>query len=195
VLAIAAGLEKKRVMSCSGLSLQCVRSRSLWHSATVFRLPALGVGWAIGVEARCGASPGPADGAHLPASSTAAEEPIAAVGLEPRNHHSGWHLKPLQDSRFRIDSPHVAFAIFPGAVPEFSVDLRHTGDEAVGLDRAKNRACLGIDLMDLPVPILTHPSVPSADASPESLPPPGAGIVASTWPDFGSIFWMRSAAS
>src|SRR6185295_10227767 len=34
----------------------------------------------------------------------------------------------------------------------------------------------------------TH-SVPSAQVSPESRPPPGAGIVASTRPLFGSIFW------
>src|SRR5208282_2350197 len=39
----------------------------------------------------------------------------------------------------------------------------------------------------------TH-SVPSAHASPESPPPPGAGIVASTRPVLGSIFWMRSSA-
>jgi len=57
------------------------------------------------------------------------------------------------------------------------------------------RPCLGIDLMDLPVSILPHQSVPSAHVSPESPPPPGAGIVASTRPVFGSIFWMRSSAS
>jgi len=37
-------------------------------------------------------------------------------------------------------------------------------------------------------------SVPSAQASPEQRPPPGAGIVASTRPVSGSIFWMRSSA-
>src|SRR6185369_6352491 len=39
----------------------------------------------------------------------------------------------------------------------------------------------------------TH-SVPSAHVSPEPAPP-GTGIVASTRPDSGSIFWMRSSAS
>src|SRR6266478_1418641 len=66
---------------------------------------------------------------------------------------------------------------------------------AVGLDRAKNRPCLGIDLMDLPVPILPHPECPFGPREPESPPRPGVGIVASTRPVFGSIFWMRSSAS
>ncbi|BAB49164.1 mlr1907 [Mesorhizobium japonicum MAFF 303099] len=38
-------------------------------------------------------------------------------------------------------------------------------------------------------------SVPSAQVSPESRPPPGAGMVESTAPVSGSIFWMRSLAS
>ena len=42
--------------------------------------------------------PGPADSPHLPAPSSSAEELIAAIGLEPRNVHSGRHL----------DSPHIA---------------------------------------------------------------------------------------
>ena len=45
----------------------------------------------------------------------------------------------------------------PGGVPELAVDPGDPGDEAVGLDGAKNRPGLGIDLMDLPVPILPHP--------------------------------------
>src|SRR5687768_5887010 len=55
-----------------------------------------------------------ADGSHLPAASAAAEEPIAAVGLEPRHVHSRRHLEALQDlSRSRIDSPQIALATFP----------------------------------------------------------------------------------
>ncbi len=46
---------------------------------------------------------------------------------------------------------------FPGAVPELAVDPGDPGDEAVGLDGAKDRPGLGIDLMDLPVAILPHP--------------------------------------
>ena len=37
-------------------------------------------------------------------------------------------------------------------------------------------------------------SEPSAQAMPESPPPPGAGIVATTSPVSGSIFWIRSSA-
>src|SRR2546428_8080624 len=119
------------------------------------RLLARGVDGDLGAAARRGASLGPPDGPHLAAPSSPAEELVAAIGLEPRNSHSGRHLEPLQDlSRSRIDSLQVALVTFPGAVPELSVDPGDAGDEAVGLDRAKNRPCLGIDLMDLPVPIL-----------------------------------------
>src|SRR5664279_6385016 len=91
-----------------------------------------------------GASLGPANGPHLAATSASAEEVIAAIGLEPRNAHSGRHLEALHDlSRSRIDSPQIALVTVPGAVPELSVDPGNPGDEAVGLDRAKNRPCLG----------------------------------------------------
>src|SRR5256886_12476971 len=116
---------------------------------------------------RRGASLGPADGPHLPAASSSAEELIAAIGLEPRHEHSGRHLELLQDlSRSRIDSPQITLVTFPGAVPELSVDPGDPGDEAFGLDRAKNRPCLGIDLMDLPVPILPHPERPFGPREP-----------------------------
>ena len=42
-------------------------------------------------------------------------------------------------------------------MPELAVDPGDAGDEAVGLDGAKDRACLGIDLVDLPVAILPDP--------------------------------------
>src|SRR5205809_1920973 len=71
------------------------------------------------------------------------------------------HLEPLQDlSRSRIDSPQIALVTFPGAVPELAIDPGDAGDEAVGLDRAKDRPCLGIDLINLPVAILSHPERP-----------------------------------
>jgi hypothetical protein len=62
------------------------------------------------------ASPRPADGSHLPALSAPAEEPIAAIGLEPRHADSGRHLEPLENlSRPRIDSPQLAFVT---AIPD-----------------------------------------------------------------------------
>ncbi len=89
---------------------------------------------------------GPADRPQLPAPASAAEEPIAAIGLESRHAHSGRHLEPLQHvSRSRIDPAQFALVTFPGAVPELSVDPGHPGDEAIGLDRAKNRPGLRID--------------------------------------------------
>src|SRR5262245_40089157 len=111
-----------------------------------------------GAAARRGATLGPADGPHLPARSSSAEELIAAIGLEPRNFHSGRHLESFLDlSRSGIDSPQIALVAFPGAVPELSVDPADAGYEAVGLDRPKNRPGLGVHLMDLPLPILSHP--------------------------------------
>src|SRR4029453_14988922 len=112
----------------------------------------------LGAAARRGTSLGPADGPHLPAPSSSAEELIAPVGFEPGNADSRRHLEPLEDlSRSRIDSPQIALVTLPGAVPELSVDPGDPGDEAVGLDRAKYRPCLRIDLMELPAPILSHP--------------------------------------
>src|SRR4029453_15653727 len=96
---------------------------------------------------------GSANGPDLPALSSSAEEPVAAIGFEPGDVHSRRHHELLQDlAGSGIDSPQFALVALPGAVPELSIDPGNPGDEAVGLDRAKNRACLGIDLMDLPVP-------------------------------------------
>src|SRR6202035_3971298 len=103
----------------------------------------------------------------LPAASASTEELIAAIGLEPGHAHSRRHLEPLQfRSRSRIDSPQIARLTFPRAVPELSVDPADPGYEAVGLNGAKDRPCLGIDLMDLPVPILSHPERPFGPRQP-----------------------------
>jgi hypothetical protein len=119
---------------------------------------------------------GPADGPHLPAFSPSAEEPIGAIGLEPRNAHSGRHLEPLQNlSRLRIDLPQITFVTFPGAMPELSVHPGDPGHEAFGLDRAKNRTCLGIDLMDLSVAIVAHPERPFSPREPRVTAAAGCG--------------------
>jgi glyoxylase-like metal-dependent hydrolase (beta-lactamase superfamily II) len=108
--------------------------------------------------ARSRASLGPADCSHLSASASSAEELIVTVGLESRDNQSGRHVELLQDlSRARIDSPQFCLLAFPGGVPELSVEPGDPGDEAVGFDRAQNRAGFGIDLMDLAVPILSDP--------------------------------------
>lgn len=141
------------------------------------------------------ASSGSANRPHFATASASAEELVGAIGLEPGHAHSMRHLEALEDlSRFRIDSPQVALAIFPGAVPEFSVNPRDAGNEAVGFDGAKNRPCFGIDLMDLPASVLPHPECPFGPRESRVIAPPGAGMVASTRPVFGSIFWMQSSA-
>src|SRR6516225_8927262 len=128
---------------------------------------ARGVDGALGAAVRRRASLGPADGPHPPAPSSSAEELLAPIGLEPRNLHPGRHLEALQDlSRSRIDSPQIALVAFPGAVPELSVDPSDPGDEAVGLDRAENRPGLGVNLIDLPVPVLPDPWRPFGPREP-----------------------------
>src|SRR5262249_6665964 len=59
--------------------------------------------------------------------------------------------------RSGINSSQIALVTFPGAMPELSIDPRHTGDKALRFDRAKNRTRLRIDLMNLPVAILSNP--------------------------------------
>ena len=49
---------------------------------------------------------------------------------------------------------------------QLSVDPGDAGDEALGLDGAKYHPCLGIDLIDLPVPILPHPERPFGPREP-----------------------------
>src|SRR4029077_3090340 len=99
-----------------------------------------------------------ADGSYLAAGSAAAEELIAAIGLEARHHCSRRHLQPLEDlARLMIDPPQIALITFPGAVPQLAVDPGDAGDEAAALDGAKHRAGFRIDLSDSPRPMLAHP--------------------------------------
>src|SRR5499426_3034448 len=51
-------------------------------------------------------------------------------------------------------------------MPQLSLDPGDPGDEAVGLDRAKNCPGLGVDLMDLPVAILPDPECPLGPREP-----------------------------
>src|SRR5262249_26794504 len=100
----------------------------------------------------------PPDHPHPAAVAATAEEPVAAVGLEPRYGHAGPQGEPLHHlAAVRIDPSHVARVALPGAVPELAVDPGDAGDEAVGLDRAQHRAAVRIDLMDLSVAILSDP--------------------------------------
>src|SRR5512144_1705301 len=105
-----------------------------------------------------GAPPRPPNAPHFPAVPTAAEEPLAAIGFEARHDHSGRHVERRQHvSRSWIDASQFALVVFPGAVPEIAIDPGDAGDEAVRFDRAKDRAGLRIDAMDLPLAIVPHP--------------------------------------
>ena len=157
---------------------------------------AAGIGRGLGATTGGRAAPGPANGSDLAAASAAAEEPIAAIGLEPRHARSRRHLEPLQHlSRCRIDPPQIALVAFPGAVPELAVDPGDPGDDAVGLDGAKDRAGLA-DRSD-------GSSGPDAAPPRASLRPRRApnrrrrrarGSSRARGRSFGSILWMRSSA-
>jgi hypothetical protein len=79
----------------------------------------------------------PPDRAQFAGAAAAAEEGIAAVGINPRYGRAGRHLDLFQHlSSLGIDPPEIALVPLPGAVPEFAVDPGYAGDEAVGLDGA-----------------------------------------------------------
>src|SRR5260370_4599101 len=136
------------------------------------------------IDEDLGASPGPSDGPHFPASSSAAKELIAAIAFQARHADTGRHIELLQDlTRPRIYSAQIAFVTFPSAVPKLSIHPGAPVDEAAALDGAKNRPGLGIDLMDLAVPILAHPQrafgpgepgVAAAAGRPDPSQPPAA---------------------
>jgi len=77
----------------------------------------------------------PADRPHFSTRSASTEEPVAAIGLEARQAHTGRHLEPLKNlARLRIDAPHVAFVSLPRAVPELAVNPCDAGHHAIGLE-------------------------------------------------------------
>jgi hypothetical protein len=132
----------------------------------------------------------------LPALSSSAEELIAAIGLEPRDAPLRRHLEPLQTSPVR-GSTRLRSLSSPSQVPCQSSPSIQVTPVTKRLDSIVRRIApgLGIDLMDLPAPIVPHPQRPFRPREPRVAAAAGAGIVASTRPVFGSIFWMRSSAS
>src|SRR5215216_7094179 len=95
---------------------------------------------------------------HFPTLPASAKELIAPIGLESRHANSSRHVNSLENlSGLRVDSPQITLAAFRRAVPQLPIDPRHAGNESIRFDRAKNRPRLGIDLMNLPAAILTHP--------------------------------------
>jgi len=80
------------------------------------------------------------------------------IGLKSGNVHPSRHLNSLKNlSGSRIYLPQITFITFPGGMPQLSIDPGDSGHEAIGFDCAKDGACFGIDLVDLPCPILPNP--------------------------------------
>ena len=112
----------------------------------------------LGDAAPRGASRGPSKRSDLTGLSSSAEELIPAVGFKPGNVDSLGHVETLKNlAGSRIDSPQIALVAFPGGVPKLSINPGDTRDEAVGFDRAQNGTRLGINLIDLPSPVLSDP--------------------------------------
>jgi hypothetical protein len=83
---------------------------------------------------------------------------IVTIGLKSGNVHPSGHLNSLKNlSSSMIDLPQITFIPFPSGMPQLSIDPRDSGHEAIGFDCAKDRACFGIDLVNLPCPILPNP--------------------------------------
>jgi len=103
---------------------------------------------ALSADRARGASSRPPDCPNFAGLSSSAEELIATVGLKPGNVDSVVHVEAFENfTSLRIDSPQVALFNFPGCVPQFSLDPSDSGDKTIGLDSAKDGACLGINLM------------------------------------------------
>src|SRR5262245_1332070 len=64
-----------------------------------------------------------ANGAHFAAAAAAAEEAVGTIGFQSRYSGVRGHFQAFENfAGLGIDAPHVAFIVFPGAVPEFAVD-------------------------------------------------------------------------
>src|SRR5882762_7537569 len=101
---------------------------------------------------------GTAHGAHFAGRTAAGVKQVRAIGLETRHPNAFGHGEPGQNlAALGVDVADVALVTFPCAMPECPVDPRHSRDEAVRLDRAQDRARLGVDLVDLPVAVLPDP--------------------------------------
>src|SRR5271169_237847 len=101
---------------------------------------------------------GAAHGAYFAARTPAGVKQVGTIGLEPRYRDAFGHGEPGQNlAALGGDVADLALVAFPCAMPEFAVDPRHSRDEAVRLDRAQDRARLGVDLVDLPVAVLSDP--------------------------------------
>jgi hypothetical protein len=102
--------------------------------------------------------PRPSDYPDPPGLSSTAEKLITAIGLKPRDLDFGGHVNFLQNlSGSRINSAKIAFVAFQSCVPELTIDPGDSSDEAIGLDGAKNRPRVRIDLMNLPPTVIPHP--------------------------------------
>jgi hypothetical protein len=71
-------------------------------------------------------------------------------------------------------------------VPELSIDPSDRGDEAVRLDGAKDRACFGIDLIDLSIPILPNPESAFGPGQPRIIAVAGRGDGG----EYSAILWI-----
>src|SRR5262245_64972533 len=102
--------------------VRAARDRDARRAFVALLRPARGIDGRPAAAAGRRASAGPANGTHLGALASSAEEAIAAVGLEPRDTDSRRHLEPRQDrAGTRIDPAQLALVAFPRPVPQLAV--------------------------------------------------------------------------
>ena len=122
-------------------------------------------------------------------------EAVAAVGLEPRDAGPRRHVEHARTSPVSGSIRRSSLSS-SSQVPCHSSPSTQVTPVTKRFDSMVRRIApvSGSTWWILRARYCPTQSVPSAQASPESPPPPGAGMVASTRPVSGSIFWMRSSA-
>src|SRR5687768_78068 len=111
-----------------------------------------------GAAPRSSASLGSTNGAQLPATAAARVKQVCTVRFESAHACVRRHFEPLEHSAtFGVHATKVTLVTFPGAVPELTVDPRHSRDEAIGLDGLPHFARFRVDAMDLALSVLPNP--------------------------------------
>ena len=141
---------------------------------------------------------GLAHGAHLAAGAAAAVEDAGAVGLEAADarRRRGISRRSRTSPRLRVDAAEIALARPPWCRARARRSTQETPVTKRSDSIVRRMAPVSASIWwILRARYSPTQSVPSAQVRPESRPWAGAGMVATTWPERGSTFWIRSSAS
>ena len=132
----------------------------------------------------------------FPLLPAAAEEPVAAVGFEPRHAHRRAASRAAPGPRRFRGSTRRSSLSSPSQVPCQSSPSTQVTPVTKRLDSMVRRIApvCGIDLMDLALAILPDPERAFGPGQPGIAAAAGRRDRGEHRPVFGSIFWMRSSA-